>query len=60
MAGAFVALRAAGIPVDRDALRAELMAAGWTGSLIARVLDLARRVARGETPHHRPFPLVGR
>jgi hypothetical protein len=57
MAGAFVALRGAGIAVDTDAVRAHLMAAGWNGGLVERVLQLAERVARGETPRHRPFPL---
>jgi hypothetical protein len=57
VAGAFVALRAANVPVDRDAVRAHLMTAGWNGKLIERVITLAERVARGETPRHRPMTL---
>jgi hypothetical protein len=57
MAGMFVALRSARIPVDLDAVRARLMAAGWNGGLIERVLQLGERVERGETPRHRPFRL---
>jgi hypothetical protein len=57
MAGAFVALRDAGITVDLDALRAHLMGAGWNGQLVGRVLQLAERVAGGETPHHQPVVL---
>lgn len=56
-AGALVALREAGVPVDRDALQAHLMTQNWNGELIARALKLADRVARGETPRHRRFPL---
>jgi hypothetical protein len=57
IAGALVALRGASIPVDREALRAYLIAAGWNGRLVGQVLRLARRVERGETPHHTPFQL---
>jgi hypothetical protein len=57
VAGAFVALRAANVPVDRDAVRAYLMAAGWNGKLIEGVVTLAERVARGETPRHRRMAL---
>lgn len=57
MAGALVALRGAGIPVDREALRAHLMAASWNGKLVGQVLQLAGRVERGETPRHTPFRL---
>jgi hypothetical protein len=57
VAGALIALRAAKIPVAEDALRAQLMAAGWNGKLIAQVLELADRVERGKTPRHKPFPL---
>lgn len=57
VAGALVALRAADIPVVREALRAFLMGAGWNGALVGRVLQLAARVERGETPRHKPFPL---
>jgi hypothetical protein len=57
LAGALVALRAARIPVDREALRARLMTAGWNGRLVGRAIELAERVARGETPRHRPITL---
>lgn len=57
VAGAFVALRAAGVPVEADALRAHLLARGWDGGMIADAVKLAERVANGETPHHRPMPL---
>ncbi len=57
VAGAFVALRAARVPVDREGLRALLMAAGWNGKLVARTIELAERINRGETPHHHPFTL---
>jgi hypothetical protein len=57
VAGALVALRAAGIPIAEDALRAQLMAAGWNGKLIAQVLQLAGRIERGQTPRHKNFPL---
>jgi hypothetical protein len=57
MAGALVALRRAGIPVNREALRAYLMAAGWQGRLVNQTLELADRVDRGETPRHSNFPL---
>jgi hypothetical protein len=52
MAGALVALRSAGIPVNKEALRAWLMAAQWQGRLVNQVLELADRVDRGETPKH--------
>jgi hypothetical protein len=52
MAGALVALRGVDVPVDREALRAYLMAAGWNGKLVGQVLQLAERVERGETPRH--------
>jgi hypothetical protein len=52
VAGALVALRSAGIPVDREALRAYLMAAGWKGGLVGQVLELAERIDGGETPKH--------
>jgi hypothetical protein len=48
-AGALVALRAANVPIDRDALRAHLMHAGWSGRLIDQAITLAERVARGDT-----------
>jgi hypothetical protein len=57
VAGVLVALRAASVPVDVDGLRAHLMARGWNGDLINRAVTLARRVADGETPHHRPMQL---
>lgn len=57
MAGALVALRSAGIPVDKEALRAWLMSAGWQGRLVNQALDLADRVERGETPRHSHFQL---
>ena len=57
IAGALLALRDAGIPVDRDAFQAYLMHAGWGGKLIAGALDLAERVEAGRTPRHRSFPL---
>lgn len=53
MAGALVALRSAGIPVDQEALRAYLMAAGWQGKLVNQTLELSERVDRGETPRIR-------
>jgi len=52
MAGALVALRGEGVPVNREALRAWLMAAQWQGRLVSQVLELAARVDRGETPKH--------
>lgn len=58
MAGALVALRSAGIPVDGDALRAYLMSAGWQGGLINQVLELVDRVDRGQTPRHSHFQLA--
>jgi hypothetical protein len=58
MAGALVALRRARIPVDREALRAYLMAAGWQGRLVNQTLELADRVDRGETPRHSHFQLA--
>jgi hypothetical protein len=33
------------------------MAAGWQGGLVDQVLQLAKRVDRGERPHHRPFQI---
>jgi hypothetical protein len=54
VAGALVALREARVPVDDAALRAHLMARGWNGGLINATVTLARRVAKGETPRHRP------
>jgi hypothetical protein len=57
LAGALVALRSANILVDKEALRAFLMAAGWNGKLAGRVLELAARVGRGETPRHKRIPL---
>lgn len=57
VAGALVALRRADVPVDGEALRAHLMAQGWNGKLIERVVQLAERVANGQTPKHRPFRL---
>jgi hypothetical protein len=54
LAGALVALRNVGVPVDQDALRGHLMSAGWGGRLIDQAISLAERVARGETPRHRP------
>lgn len=57
MAGALVALRSAGIPVDQEALRAYLMAAGWQGKLVNQTLELSERVDRGETPRHSNFSL---
>lgn len=53
MAGAFVALRRERVEVDASALRAHLMAAGWNGALIGRVIGLAEQVERGKTPRHR-------
>jgi hypothetical protein len=58
VAGALVALRAARIPVDTAGLRALLMASGWNGRLVNKAIELADRVERGETPHHRPFSLA--
>jgi len=58
MAGALVALRSTGIPVDKEALRAWLMSAGWQGRLVNQALDLADRVERGETPRHSHFQLA--
>jgi hypothetical protein len=58
MAGALVALRSAGIPVDQEALRAYLMAAGWQGRLVGQVLELADRIDRGQTPRHSHFQLA--
>lgn len=55
MAGAFIALRQAGIGVPSDALRTHLMTKGWNGKLIERAVELAERVAAGQTPKHRPF-----
>lgn len=52
MAGALIALRGAGVSVNREALRAFLMAAQWQGRLVNQVLELADRVDRGETPKH--------
>jgi hypothetical protein len=57
LAGALVALRNVGVPVDQDALRGHLMSAGWGGRLIDQAISLAERVARGETPRHRHFSL---
>lgn len=58
MAGALVALRSAGIPVDQEALRAYLMAAGWQGRLVSQVLELVDRIDRGQTPRHSHFQLT--
>ncbi len=58
MAGALVALRNAGIPVDTEALRAYLMSAGWQGRLVSQVLELADRIDRGQTPRHSHFQLA--
>jgi len=57
VAGAFVALREARVPIDDAALRARLMARGWKGGLINATVTVARRVAKGETPKHRPTRL---
>lgn len=57
MAGALVALRSAEVPVDREALRAYLMSAGWQGRLVTQVLELADRIDRGQTPRHSHFQL---
>jgi folylpolyglutamate synthase/dihydropteroate synthase len=58
MAGALVALRSAEVPVDREALRAYLMSAGWQGRLVTQVLELADRIDRGQTPRHSHFQLA--
>ena len=58
MAGALVALRNAGIPVDKEALRAYLMAARWQGRLVGQVLELVDRIDRGQTPRHSHFQLT--
>ncbi len=60
MAGALIALRAAEMPVEPDAVRAHLMAAGWQGRLVDQVLTLAERIDRGETPKHSHFQLDAR
>jgi hypothetical protein len=57
VAGALIALRDAGVPVVRDALRGHLMVAGWSGGLIDKTVELAERVASGRTPRHRTFRL---
>jgi hypothetical protein len=57
VAGVLVALREARVPVDDDGLRARLMARGWNGGLINATATLASRVAKGETPRHRPTRL---
>ena len=57
IAGALIALRSARVAIDLDALRAHLMAAGWTGSLVVDVLRLAKRIEAGATPRHRKFTL---
>ncbi len=57
VAGALIALHTAGIQVDAVAVRGYLMAAGWQGGLVDQVLQLAKRVDRGERPHHRPFQI---
>jgi hypothetical protein len=58
MAGALIALRNAGIPVDKEALRAYLMAARWQGRLVSQVLELVDRIDRGQTPRHSHFQLT--
>jgi hypothetical protein len=55
VAGALVSLRERNVGVDVEAVRAYLMEAGWSGELINQVLELAERVARGQTPRHRRF-----
>lgn len=57
LAGALIALRSAGIAVDPDELRAHLMLKQWAGRLIDQTIELARRIADGHTPQHRPFHL---
>ena len=57
VAGVLVALREAWVPVDDAALRAHLMGRGWNGGLINATVTLSRRVAKGETPRHRPMRL---
>jgi hypothetical protein len=57
LAGALVSLREANIPLDPEALRAYLMAAGWNGRLVGQVLRIAERVERGDTPRHSAFTL---
>jgi hypothetical protein len=57
VAGALIALRSAGIPVDPAELRAHLMTKHWSGGLIEQTIEVARRVADGRTPQHRPFQL---
>lgn len=57
IAGALVALRETRVPVDDAALRTHLMTRGWNGGLINATVTLARRVAKGETPRHRPTRL---
>ena len=55
VAGALVALRRAGIAVGAGDLRAHLMRKGWNGALIGKTIELAERVANGQTPRHRPY-----
>jgi hypothetical protein len=57
VAGALVALRDAGVPVDTDALRAHLMQRGWDGGMVADTVKLAERVASGTTPRHKVMRL---
>lgn len=57
VAGALIALRDAGSVVGPDALRTHLMTMGWNGPLIDRTVDLAARIADGQTPRHRRFSL---
>jgi hypothetical protein len=57
VAGALIALRSAGVPVDPNELRVHLMTREWGGRLIDQTVELAERIASGQTPRHRPFRL---
>jgi hypothetical protein len=52
LAGILLALHDAGISLDRDAMKAHLIAAGWNSKLVGAAVELAERVADGRRPRH--------
>lgn len=55
VAGALLAIRAAGLSLDPAAIRAHLMSEHWSGPIIEQALELASRIESGKRPRHRPY-----